>query len=61
MVILVLGFIRQVAYDGTRWGDSASRMITHLAPLMALLTGIWLVEIIGRHDAQNKITEPGNQ
>jgi len=61
MIILVLGFIRQVAYDGSRWGDSASRMITHLAPLMALLIGIWLVEIIGKHDSRKKISKPDNQ
>jgi hypothetical protein len=61
MIILVLGFIRQVAYDGSRWGDSASRMITHLAPLMALLIGIWLVEVIGKHDTLKRISKPGNQ
>jgi len=48
ITILVLGFIRAVPYDGTCWGDSASRMIAHIAPLIGVLIGVWIVEIIAK-------------
>ena len=44
ITILVLGFIRAVPYSGTRWGDSACRMLSHIAPLISLFIAIVLLD-----------------
>jgi hypothetical protein len=36
-LIVILGFFREAPYTGIRWGDSASRMLTHISPMINLL------------------------
>lgn len=43
-LILLLGFFRTEPYTGIRWGDSGSRMLTHIAPLASVYIGLKMVE-----------------
>lgn len=42
-LILLLGFFREEPYTGIRWGDSASRMLTHISPLIGLSFGLFMI------------------
>lgn len=45
ILILVLGFFRAEPYTGIRWGDSASRMLSHISPLLGLSISLVILEI----------------
>ena len=48
VLIVLLGFLRTEPYTGIRWGDSASRMLSHLAPLVGLLLGMEFVHALNK-------------
>jgi len=45
VLILVLGFFREDPYSRIRWGDSATRMLTHISPTFGLLIGICYLDL----------------
>lgn len=51
-LIVILGFFREVPYTGIRWGDSASRMLTHISPVINLLLFFKLAETFNSKSSQ---------
>ena len=56
LLIIILGFFRVEPYEGSRWGDSASRMLTHVSPLVSLLLFLKIADGLppGEKIRQNK-------
>ena len=46
ILILILGFFREKPYAGTRWGDSATRMLTHISPTIIYITIAHILKIL---------------
>jgi len=61
ILLIFLGFMRMYQSGGSftpgRWGDSASRMITHIAPSIAFFTSLIVSEIFAQKITNNKTTE----
>jgi len=58
VLLLFLGFVRNYQTGGRfnyrRWGDSASRMISHIAPSIGLFTSLKASEVIFTRNSSKK-------